>query len=250
MSGISFVKFIRDEKDFVVVAKPSKIAVHPSEMCWDRRTLLSMVRNKCGGQHVYPVHRLDRPVSGPILFAKTPEMAKTLQSQFEEGKVSKAYVALVRGYCDETGKIDSPLKKHNGNMQECITTYTCLGKAVIKEPFDRYDSVRYSMLQCTPVTGRFHQLRRHFRDISHPIIGDTSHGDSRQNRFFKERYGVQRLMLHCYHLGFDHPHTGERLHINMEPDGEMKSLYEALGFLDVLTELIRSPMNDNGVKPI
>jgi hypothetical protein len=57
-------------------------------------------------------------------------------------------------------------------------------------------------------------------------------------------------MLHCYHLGFDHPHTGERLHINMEPDGEMKSLYEALGFLDVLTELIRSPMNDNGVKPI
>lgn len=240
MAGKDFVKFLVDEPDFVVVSKPPKLAVHPSEMCWDRRTLLSMVRNKAGGEHVYPVHRLDRPVSGPVLFAKNPEMCKTLQAQFESGQVSKTYVAVVRGFADEQGVIDTPLKKHNGNMQECLTTYRCLGQTVIHEPFDRYDTVRYSFLSCTPVTGRFHQLRRHFRDISRPIIGDTTDGDSRQNRFFRDRFGVQRMMLHSCCLGFDHPESGERLNVVLDPDREMSQLLEQLGFAKPMESLLKS----------
>lgn len=229
MSGISFVKFLFEDEDFFVVEKPAKLAVHPSEMCRDRRTLLQLVRNKGGGDHVYPVHRLDKPVSGPVLFARSLESCKLLQQQFEKRTVEKSYIALLRGWLEGAGVVDHALKKPiNGNLQECETCYTSLGKAELNEPCGKYDTVRYSLVDLKPITGRYHQLRRHCRDISHPILGDTTDGDSRQNQFFRKKFNLSRLMLHCYRLSFAHPITGKRIEVHLKPDREMCSVFEAL----------------------
>jgi tRNA pseudouridine65 synthase len=229
MSGLDFIRFLHEDEHFFVVAKPAKIAVHPSDMCRDRRTLLCLVRNKGGGEHVYPVHRLDKPVGGPVLFARSPQMATVLQQQFIENRVSKNYVTLVRGWTEDRGAIDHQLKKENGQMQDCRTEYQCLARVALDEPFGKYSSIRYSLLKCHPITGRFHQLRRHLRDIAHPIIGDTTDGDSHQNKFFRERFGVRRLMLHCTSLGFDHPITGERVVCELIPDAEFFKPLARLG---------------------
>ena len=111
MSGPHYVKFLYEDEHLVVAKKPAKMSVHRSEMCRDRRVLLSMVRNKIGGDFVYAVHRLDRPVSGPVLFAKNPDMCRQLQQQFNEKKVRKKYLALVRGWLNGEGEIKTPLKK-------------------------------------------------------------------------------------------------------------------------------------------
>ena len=230
MSGLDFVKFLVEDEHFYVVAKPAKLAVHPSPMCRDKRTLLCLVRNKGGGEHVYPVHRIDKPVSGPVLFARTSQMCALLQQQFIEGLVSKNYLAIVRGWTEGGGVIEHPLKKENGTMQECRTEYECLGRFDIPETLGKFDSIRYSFLRLKPITGRFHQLRRHLRDISHPILGDTTDGDSHQNRFFRERFSINRLMLHCQGLAFDHPITGERVQVQLTPDAEFVRVLDQLGF--------------------
>lgn len=238
MSGIDFVKFLKEDEHFFVVAKPAKLAVHPSDMCRDRRTLLQLVRNKGGGEHVYPVHRLDKPVSGPILFARSSEACHKLQTQFIEGKVDKHYVAIVRGWAEDSGVIEQPLKKHeNGTMQECRTEYDCIKKIEIDKPFGKHKTVRYSFLRMTPVTGRFHQLRRHCRDIAHPIMGDTTDGDSHQNRFFRDEFQIRRLMLHCCFLSFNHPETGERINTYLGPDKELMSLFEKLNLTQAYKNL-------------
>ena len=220
-----------------MVNKVAKLAVHPSEMCRDQRTLLSLTRNKLGGQYVYPVHRLDKPVSGPVLFAKSPEMCAVLQKEFIEGRVEKSYVALVRGWAEASGEINIPLKKDNGTIQECLTRYECLDKAEIDEPFGIHSTVRYSLLKLTPVTGRFHQLRRHMRDIARPILGDTTDGDSHQNRFFRERFNLRRLMLHSYLLGFKHPVTDEWISSYIHPDKNISQVFVNLGWSASLEKL-------------
>ena len=77
-----------------------------------------------------------------------------------------------------------------------------------------YPHSRYSLLELKPATGRKHQLRRHMQHISHPIIGDTSYGRTRHNRYFAERFGFSRLMLAATVLEFVHPRTGELLTLN------------------------------------
>ena len=99
----------RDE-DLVAINKPSGLLVHRSPI--DRhetRFALQMVRDQLG-QRVYPVHRLDKPTSGVLLFALSPEMARGLSEQFSAHIVQKRYMAVVRGWCPEQGLVDHPLK--------------------------------------------------------------------------------------------------------------------------------------------
>jgi tRNA pseudouridine65 synthase len=241
MSGLEFVRFLYEDEHIIVASKPEKLAVHPSGLCRDRRTLLSLVRNKGGGEHVYPVHRLDKPTSGPVLFARSPEICRKLQEQFTEKSIKKKYLCLARGWTDRQGSIDLPLKKpENGTMQECLSTYHCLSHVEWDHPFGPHETTRYSLLSMTPVTGRFHQLRRHLRDISHPMIGDTTHGDSRHNRFFRQQFGLKRLILHCYFLGFQHPVSGQSISIDLPPDQSLCHLFVSLKIDDLLNKLKES----------
>ncbi len=218
----------RDEV-LVAVNKPSGLLVHRSPI--DRRETrfaLQEVRDRIGA-HVYPVHRLDKPTSGVLLFALDEQVAQQLSGAFRYGKISKSYLAVVRGYVEEEGMINHPLRqmldtkeqKRRGvtkEAQEARTYYRQLATVELPYPVSRYPVARYSLVRLTPYTGRKHQLRRHMKHIFHPIVGDTKHGRGEHNRLFREKFGIDRLLLHAEQMRLVHPITGEDLVFQACPD--------------------------------
>ncbi|BBL72119.1 pseudouridine synthase [Methylogaea oryzae] len=213
---------VYQDDHFVAVHKPSGLLVHRTVLDFhERRFALQILRDQLG-RKVYPVHRLDKGTSGLLLFALNPDVARALSGLFETQQVHKTYLAVVRGHPPEQGEIDHPLVKRPDDMewvgeaQECgaqaaLTRYRRLATAELPYPVDRYPSSRYALLQLEPATGRRHQLRRHLKHISHPIIGDATYGKGKHNRLFQELYGSSRLLLACVALRFAHPVSGEAL---------------------------------------
>lgn len=186
---------------------------------------VQVLRDQIGAK-VHPVHRLDKPTSGLLLFALNIEALKSLQSQFIEGTIEKTYWAVVRGYLEEKGTIDYPLKreidkydsKTSEISQSAVTHYRCMAQTELAIPVGRYPSTRYSCVELKPETGRKHQLRRHMAHLRHPIVGDTRHGDGVHNRFFREHLGIHRLLLHAQSLTFNHPTNGELIKLTADLD--------------------------------
>jgi tRNA pseudouridine65 synthase len=176
---------------------------------------LQLLRDQIG-QWVYPLHRIDRPTSGILLFSKSPEAAALLQPGFANGIIRKTYLTVVRGFTAQShGIIDRPLKKDlEGDHQEAKTEFWSLQQVdypMASTP--RHPTSRYSLLQAYPHTGRMHQIRRHLAKERHYIVGDTTHGENKQNRFFREQFGLNNLFLHAWKLSFVHPQTLENLEI-------------------------------------
>ena len=236
----------RDEH-LVAIDKPSGLLVHRSPI--DRhetRFALQMLRDQIG-QRVYPVHRLDKPTSGVLIFALSAGIAATLSSQFADKSVTKHYMAVTRGYCPESGLIDYPLKekldkiadKHrraDRPAQDAVTHFQRLATVEIPFAVDRYPHSRYSLVALRPETGRMHQLRRHMKHIGHPIIGDAKHGKGVHNRFFQQQYGCGRLLLACTGMDIKHPVTGERLQLRAGLDEQYHAIIAAFGWDAVLGE--------------
>lgn len=205
----------RDEY-IVAINKPGGLLVHRSEI--DRhetRFAVQLLRDQIG-QMIYPTHRLDKPTSGVLVFALSSEIARQLGDIFSRHALTKTYVALVRGFAPEQGLIDHPLveeldkytdKKARANKpaQEAVTRYATLAQIEFPFSIDKYPCTRYSLVQCTPQTGRKHQIRRHLKHISHPIIGDAKHGKGNHNRFFQQHFSCSGLMLAATELSFVHP---------------------------------------------
>ncbi|MEL6344481.1 MAG: pseudouridine synthase [Myxococcota bacterium] len=171
---------------WVVVAKPPGLLTHRNRYAPRAPAALQQVRDQ-EGREVYPIHRLDAAASGCLLFATDRAMAGPLSAALTAGE--KIYLALVRGVCpaDATFVAAGALKDDTGRMKAAKTALRCLGS----DP-DR----RCALVEARPETGRYHQIRRHLRRLSHPIIGDRHHGDSHVNRSWRAR-GVRRLALHC-----------------------------------------------------
>jgi tRNA pseudouridine65 synthase len=185
------------DEHLVVVNKPSGLPVHRG-VAKDEDVALTRVRALTGGL-VYPAHRLDRGTSGALLFARSKEMAGALGRLFEEGLIQKKYLALVRGRPPATGSVDHPIPRtEDGDRVPAVTRFRVLGTS----PVDRC-----ALVEAMPETGRWHQVRRHMKHISHPIVGDVKHGKGDINRHYRTTYGLQRLALHASFLGFRHPTT-------------------------------------------
>jgi len=213
-----------------VIDKPSGLVVHRSEQSADRRTCMSLLRDQLG-RHVYPVHRLDRGASGALVFGLDPGSARNLVDAFAARRVAKRYLAVVRGWAPDAGEIDRPLARDSGGrVDAALTSFRCLARAELPCAVGRYPSARYSLLEAEPHTGRTHQLRRHLAGLSHPIVGDVTHGDSRHNRFFRERFASRRLLLHAFGLCLPHPATGAALRAFAPPAVELRELLVALGW--------------------
>lgn len=210
---------IHHDTHLVAINKPSGLLVHRSLI--DRhetRFAIQMTRDQIG-QKVYPVHRLDKPTSGVLLFALDSETARLLTEQFTAGQVRKTYLAIVRGHTAESGCIDHPLREELDALadanatqdkpaQPAVTHYQRLLAFELPFAVDRYPSSRYSLLELQPKTGRKHQLRRHMKHISHHLLGDTTHGNGKHNQFFRQQFACQRLLLHAARLQCIHPHSG------------------------------------------
>lgn len=210
------LEIIYQDEYIVAINKPSNLLVHRSWIDKDEtRFAIQMLRDQIN-QYVYPVHRLDKPTSGVLLFALNKEIARALSEQMQEGMFKKEYLAVVRGYTDESAEIDYALKEVLDKMtdakartdkeaQEAITLYEKLAQVELPYPVGRYDTTRYSLVRLKPQTGRKHQLRRHMKHILHPIVGDTKYGRGEHNRFFREQFDCHRLLLHASQLKLIHP---------------------------------------------
>ncbi|WP_206484085.1 tRNA pseudouridine(65) synthase TruC [Thalassotalea sp. G2M2-11] len=229
---------------FVAVDKPAGLFVHRSYM--DRHEIyfaLQLVRDMVG-QYVYPLHRLDRPTSGVLLFALSEEVARLMGQQFAERQVKKIYYALTRGHLSGAGVVDHPLKekldklgdKHSSEdkaPQQAVTDYQTVKTATLPIALGRYDSVRYSLVKLQPQTGRRHQIRRHLAHLRHPIIGDINYGDNKQNPFFIKHFGFKRLMLFAQALSFIHPISGEKITIEADFDEQWRFVFRQLSWLEL-----------------
>lgn len=228
------------DNDLVVVNKPSGLLVHRSPI--DRhetRFALQIVRNQIG-QRVYPVHRLDKPTSGVLVFALSSEVARKLGEQMMAHQVDKTYVAVVRGFAPPQGEVDhalveEPDKRIKGSQQKsepqaALSYYRCLATAELDACIERYPQSRFSLVEVKPKTGRRHQIRRHLKHINHPIIGDAKHGRGRYNRYFKEHLASDRLLLAATEISFSHPVTGEILHIKAPLECSMQQIMHRLGW--------------------
>lgn len=173
---------------WAVVHKPSGLPVHRSALVRRGPTLVG-VAGRVLGTRVDPVHRLDQPTSGPVLFSLDRTVTPALQRALADGR--KRYVALVRGVIPtRDAHVEVRPLAVDGIEKQSETTLTPL--ASCSEP-------RCTLVLAEPRTGRFHQIRRHLRGLSHPVLGDSTHGDTRVNKTWRD-HGLHRLALHCFEL--------------------------------------------------
>lgn len=214
------IPILYHDDDLVAVAKPSGLSVHRG---WDqdRTYALQRVRDLIG-RRVYPVHRLDRATSGVLLFALSSEAARWVQECFARQQVEKRYLLLVRGIPPQVGVIDHPVPKTlKGERVDAVTEFRRLGT------FERY-----GWMEARPRTGRLHQIRRHFKHLSHPLIGDVRYGKGDQNRLFRERFGLHRLALHAVELRLPRP-GGDALRLAAPLPQDLAGPLAAMGLLDL-----------------
>lgn len=240
MSEPVVLDILYQDEFLVAVNKPAGMLVHRSWLDRHENQFVMQTLRDQIGQHVFPIHRLDRPTSGVLLFALNAEIANLLCSQFEQKKVEKSYLAVVRGYLTDAQTIDYPLKvqldkiadkfSQEKEPQQAITDYQGLKTAEIPYGVGRYPTSRYSLVRLIPHTGRKHQLRRHLKHIFHPILGDTQYGDLHQNRALSQNVGVNRLMLHAEKLCFQHPVTNEKVEIVADLDEQWKLLFKTFNW--------------------
>lgn len=211
------LEIIYRDADLVAVNKPAGMSVHRG---WarDARPALQVLRDQIDC-HLFPVHRLDRGTSGVLLFALSSEAARLVQAQLDAHEIEKRYLALCRGHDRALEQVDHPLAKEvGGQRRPALTDFKLLGQ------FERY-----GLFEARPRTGRLHQIRRHLKHASHPIIGDVRYGKGEHNRIFRERFGFHRLALHASDLGLRQPRTGQALQLHAPLPPEFARLLHDLG---------------------
>ncbi len=206
------------DQHLVAVNKPSGVVTH---LGWaqDGMPALQQLRDQIG-RFVYPVHRLDRSTSGVLLFALSSEAARDMQALHHANSIDKRYLALCRGHDENLIHVDHALRadENDSTIHNAVTDFRLLGT------FERY-----GLYQASPRTGRTHQIRRHLKHVSQPIVGDVRYGKGEHNRIFRERFSFQRLALHCHQMSFVHPRTSEPVAIRAPLEGDFARLLEQIG---------------------
>lgn len=229
------LEILYQDEFFVAVNKPAGMLVHRSWLDKHETQFVMQTLRDQIGQHVFPLHRLDRPTSGVLIFALSSEVASQVMPMFANHEMEKTYHAIVRGWIEESGRLDYALKveldkiadKHasqDKEAQEAITDYWPLDKVEVPHSTGKFPTTRYCLMEMKPLTGRKHQLRRHMAHLRHPIVGDTTHGDGKHNKLFREVYDSHRLLLHASSLEFVHPFTKEQLVIKAGVDQTWQKL--------------------------
>lgn len=209
----------------VVVAKPAQVSVHRG---WseERYPMLQRVRDALGVR-VYAAHRLDRATSGALVFAVAPEYAAPVALAFREGRVDKRYLAFVRGTTPEAGVIDHPVPRDKSKRSERVPARTDFERWAVAAggPAGR----SFSLVLARPRTGRLHQIRRHFKHLSHPLVGDVRYGKGELNRWFRDAVGLSRLALHAAGVAFEDPASGAWIQVRCPVPPDLAGPLEAFG---------------------
>jgi RluA family pseudouridine synthase len=202
------IPILFENEDLIAVSKPEKLASIPERN--RGKICLLTILNEHFQRKFFVVHRLDKQVSGTILFAKNAKTHRYLNLLFERREVQKTYMALVHGTIKEDGgSIDVPLRRFGSGRMGPDSER---GKSCHTEFSVRERLPAYTLVHVNPFTGRKHQIRAHFFDIGHPVVGDTLYGD----RPLQKTY--PRLMLHAIGLRFKLPVADEICIESLIPD--------------------------------
>lgn len=220
----------RDER-LAVVDKPAGLMVHDSALARGETDFAADRLREQFGRPIFLVHRLDRATSGCLLLAFDRDTASALGRTLMSHAVDKAYLAVCRGWpAEDAFTVDHPLDGGPGKPQKkpAITRFERLATCELDLPSAGFPTSRYALLRAWPQTGRFRQIRRHLKHLSHHLIGDTSHGDGRHNRAFR-MLGIHRMLLHAERLRFPHPQSGEIIAVVAPAEGEFAKALALFG---------------------
>ena len=216
---------LHQQNHLIIIDKPPGVLVHSHPFFPDEYPLIQRLRDQIG-QMVWPVHRLDRQTSGCLIFTTEKTQIEPLAEALRQGQ--KTYWAFVRGVFphEESITVETPIKG-----KEARSIIRCLRRST--EP-------RCSLLEVQPQTGRNHQVRRHVRDLHHPILHDGDHGDSRVNRWWREHMGLSRLALHAGKLELSIDEKAIVVHSPLPQD--LRNVFEQIeGWDDEIENLAFSP---------
>lgn len=190
------IQVLFEDDDLIAVAKPSGLFVHPYHGVSDEKIhLMKLVKNQTG-HYLYPIHRLDRPVSGVVLFGKAGKVVAQIKEDWNGEENIKEYLTLVRGKLIYPDEFNMPLKNDVGVPQAARTLYWPL-----------WSNGKISLIRVHLKTGRRHQIRRHFSKRLHNLIGDTAYGKGPINQEFREIYSLKRIFLHAFRMKVFNPVT-------------------------------------------
>lgn len=200
------IPIVYEDQWLLVADKPAGLLTIPTPKN-ERRTLTSILnedaQNKALPVRFHPCHRLDRETSGLIIYAKGKSIQKMMMAEFSSRKVKKSYIAFVQGAPDKKeGRIKNPIEGLSA-----VTDYRVLERRK-----------NFSVVQVMPLTGRTNQIRIHFKQINHPLVGETKFAFRRD---FALR--AKRLCLHAGALEFMHPVTKKTIALSSELPEDLKS---------------------------
>jgi tRNA pseudouridine65 synthase len=225
------MNILYEDQYFFAIDKPSGFFVHPPETSRYPVPPEKICTNELSRRFkakVYPAHRLDAPTSGVVLFAKSQGYVKELNRLFQVREMQKTYHAVARGIIEEQGSIALPLEIAGfENKIDAHTQYRRLATTEFQVAVGKkYPTARYSLVEVEPVTGRWHQIRRHFDRIAHPLLGDIEHGDSHHNRFFRDDLKISGLCLRAVKIEFTHPWSQTTITIAAPEDDKWQRIYQ------------------------
>jgi 23S rRNA pseudouridine1911/1915/1917 synthase len=206
-----------EDQHFIVVNKAANVLTVETERGGDRNTLVSRVSHylKHTGRRreALVVHRLDRGVSGVLVFAKSQRVLAALQAQFKERKPERQYVAIVAGLLDRPSGTFRSYLATGKSLNQYSTRDQSRGELAITHFKVQRKLADTTVVEVRLETGRRNQIRVQFADCGHPILGDPRYGLSKSRH---ERWPEQRIALHALSLGFVHPATGKPLRFESE----------------------------------
>lgn len=203
---------LEGNNQYMVFSKPAGMNVQPDPTGDESLLKLASAYAK---RNVFLLHRLDRPVSGVVVFPKTKNTLQNLERQFRERTATKVYLALVKKAPPETqGTLVHYLKKDGRKKRAVAYDKPTEGSKRAELSYRTLaTSDTYTLLEVELLTGRFHQIRAQLSAIGSPVKGDVKYGARRANR-------DRSIGLHAWKLGFDHPINGKRVLVTAPPPNE------------------------------
>ena len=204
------------EEEFVLFDKPSGVLVHPQT----KKTPYSLIDDLKHqfGRDANIAHRIDQETSGLVLCARNKESEREIKMMFQERDMKKKYLALVHGHLENDLCVEAPLlrSKAESAIVRMVVHVHKSGKASKTDfkPLEYYPKLNMTLVECSPYTGRQHQIRVHLFHVKHPIVGDPVYGQSEEDmvKFLDktltpeeriEKSGATRLLLHANELEFN-----------------------------------------------
>ena len=221
----SRLEVLAEDPDFVIVEKPAGLLTVPTAEK-EKDTLLARVLDYLHHRFrrrpvALVVHRLDRDTSGAVVFARNRPALHFLQELFKRHAIEREYVAIVEGSLPDSGAFSADLVRDRGDLRRGVARRGEPGKRAVTRfrALERFPGATLAAVQLE--TGRTHQIRVHFAEAGHPVLGDRVYGEKPQ-RSAAGGGQFPRQMLHARRLGFAHPRTGEIVRVESKPPADFQ----------------------------